>query len=162
MADRGRPTDLTPEVLEDIEELLPICLYIETVADFLGISRMTIRRWVKRGGAEQKRRRRGRKPRQSEEIFIDFCYALKKGVAQGDVDDLTTIKSASATQWQAAAWRQERRHRDKWGSDKAEVRSLRKEVAELKAMLIGCNNQRTSPGSGETETGNRVQGDTPG
>ena len=44
----GRPTALTAQVLEDVRRLLPTCLYIETVADFISLDRTTVRKWLKR------------------------------------------------------------------------------------------------------------------
>jgi hypothetical protein len=125
----GRPTALTPEVIEDVRRLLPVVLYVETVADYLGVDRTTVRKWLKRGAKEEKRLRRtpGAKANQKEILFREFFLVYKKGLAEGLFCDLATIKKASADQygedgqiirkgeWQAAAWRAERRFPDLWG-----------------------------------------------
>src|ERR1043165_744520 len=129
----GRPTDLTPEVIEDVKRLLPTVLYLETVADYIGVDRFTMRRWLKRGALENKRlRKRPRcKVRTSEAIFVEFCAVVKKALAEGLAFDLGIIKKASQDQpvyneegavvgtktgqWQAAAWRAERRFPEQWG-----------------------------------------------
>src|SRR5262249_57922855 len=51
----GRPSLLTPEVLEEVRRLLPTVLYLETVADYLGLSRQTWRGWLRRGRKEHAR-----------------------------------------------------------------------------------------------------------
>lgn len=125
----GRPTALTPEVIEDVRRLLPTVLYLETVADFLGLDRTTIRKWLRRGAIEDKRLRRNPKaePSEKEALFREFFLVYKKGLAEGLFHDLGVIKKASADQvgpdgqilrkgeWQAAAWRAERRFPDLWG-----------------------------------------------
>jgi transposase len=125
----GRPTDLTPEVIEDVRRLLPISLYLETVGNYIGVSRMTIHRWSKRGRQEEKRLRNPRaKPKPSEAIYLQFCYAYKKGLAEGELYDAGVVKQAAATQWQAAAWRLERRFPERWGRDRALLLELVKQV----------------------------------
>ena len=47
----GRPTDLTPEVIEDFRRVLPTVMSLETVGDYLGVERTTWRKWLKRGFA---------------------------------------------------------------------------------------------------------------
>src|SRR5215471_1952060 len=69
----GRPTALTPQVLEDVRRLLPTCLYIETVADFISLDRSTVRKWLKRGAKEHQRLSRNKraKARQAEALYME-------------------------------------------------------------------------------------------
>jgi len=78
---------------------------------------------------EDKRLRRNpeTKPIQKEALFREFFLTYKKGLAEGLYHDLGVIKKASADQigpdgqilrkgeWQAAAWRAERRFPELWG-----------------------------------------------
>src|SRR5262245_12179923 len=148
----GRPTELTAQILEDIRRILPTCLYLETVADFLGVHRTTWRKWLARGTKEAKRlaqNRRG-KPRAKEALYLEFFYTYKKAVAEGLIFDLSIIKKASQDQeiknpegktvgmrpgqWQAAAWRAERRFPSHWGNNRKEIAEIKKQIAQLEAV----------------------------
>jgi hypothetical protein len=129
----GRPSSLTPQVLEDVRRLLPTCLYLETVADFLGLDRSTVRKWLKRGALEHQRvsRTKGARFRRRETIYVELFLTFRKALAEGLIYDLGIIKKASADQvvsdasgrpvtvrpgqWQAAAWRADRRFPELWG-----------------------------------------------
>jgi hypothetical protein len=110
----GRPNELTPDVIAEVARILPTCLYLETVSDYLGIARLTFRRWLKRGARELRRLRRGSPPRDEEAIYAQFCTAVKRAMAEGEMRDLEIIEKAAQQFWQAAAWRRERRHPKKW------------------------------------------------
>ena len=112
----GRPSLLTPEIIEDVRRLLPTVMYLESVGDYLGIGRVTWRMWLKRGAREAKRLQNPRaKPKESEKLYLEFLNTYKKALAEGELYDLGVIKKASAEQWQAAAWRAERRFPKRWG-----------------------------------------------
>jgi hypothetical protein len=129
----GRPTALTPQVLEDVRRLLPTCLYLETVADYLGLDRSTVRKWLKRGAQEHQRVSRTKRARfrRREALFVELFLTFRKALAEGLIYDLGIIKKASADQvvtdeagrpvsvrpgqWQAAAWRADRRFPELWG-----------------------------------------------
>jgi hypothetical protein len=124
---------LTPQVLEEVRRLLPTCLYIETVADFISLDRTTVRKWLKRGAKEHQRvsRNKRAKVRQAEALYLELFLTYRKALAEGLVYDLGIIKKAAADQvvtdgsgaavsvrpgqWQAAAWRAERRFPGQWG-----------------------------------------------
>ncbi len=110
---------LTPQVIEDVRRLLPTVMYMESVGDYLGVSRMTWRGWLKRGSKERKRIERARngnkEPKESEKLYLQFFDTVKKSISEGEIFDAGTIKKASAESWQAAAWRLERRFPDRWG-----------------------------------------------
>jgi hypothetical protein len=119
--------------LEDVRRLLPTCLYIETVADFISLDRTTVRKWLKRGAKEHQRVSRNRRARvrKAEALFVELFLTYKKALAEGLIYDLGIIKKAAADQvvtdesgatvairpgqWQAAAWRAERRFPEQWG-----------------------------------------------
>lgn len=111
-------------------------MYLETVGDYLGVSRITWRGWLKRGRKEANRLRNPRaKPKESEALYLEFFYTYKKALAEGTFFDLGVIKKASEDQydaegklirkgeWQAAAWREERRFPKLWGKkDKLDLK----------------------------------------
>jgi hypothetical protein len=151
----GRPTQLTSQVLEDVRRLLPTCLYLETVGDFLGVHRTTWRKWLARGAKEAKRLARNSraKPRAKEALCLEFFFTYKKALAEGVIFDLGIIKKASqdyeiknaegktvgmrAGQWQAAAWRAERRFPSSWSSNRKEIAEIKRQIAQLETVLAG-------------------------
>jgi hypothetical protein len=133
----GRPTELTPQVIEEVRRLLPTVLYLETVADYLCLDRTTVRKWFRRGSKEAKRLRNKRcKPRPSEALFLQFFLTYKKALAEGLIFDLGVIKKASDKQWTAAAWRAERRFPHLFGSDRREILEIKKQLARLEANRV--------------------------
>src|SRR4051794_13944308 len=96
----GRPTDPTPAEIEDVRRVLPTVLYLETVADYVGVDRFTVRRWLKRGARELKRLKGPRaRPKPGEAVYAEFCAAVKKALAEGEIHDAGVIKKAAAEQW---------------------------------------------------------------
>jgi hypothetical protein len=151
----GRPTELTPQILEEIRRVLPTCLYLETVADYLGIHRTTWRKWLARGSKEARRLAQNSraKPRAREARYVEFFYTYKKALAEGLIFDLGVIKKASQDhevknsagetvgvrpgQWQAAAWRAERRFPSCWASNRKEIAEIKKQIAQMETLLGG-------------------------
>ena len=158
----GRPTDLTPTVLEDVRRLLPTVLYLETVADYIGVHRITVRSWIKRGALEAKRLARNSRarPKQSEAIYLEFHNVVKKALAEGQLYAIGTIKKAASDQfgadgslvrkgeWTAAAWLAERRFPEQWGRRDREEVSSRDLDNAIEAEL-----ERITKGSEGTDAG---------
>ena len=103
MANVGRPTKLTPQIQDDLCRVVAMGNYLETACAFVGVSTATVRDWMRRGA----RAKRG--------IYVEFLAAIKRAMAQGEVRDVATIVQASRENWQAAAWRLERKHWKRWG-----------------------------------------------
>lgn len=154
----GRPKDLTPEVIEDVRRILPTVLYLETVADYIGVTRFAIRLWIRRGKKEEKRLRRANaKPDPKEAIYLEFFNVFKKALAEGEISAIGVIKKASATQWQAGAWLAERRFYEHWGSERHLVRDLMKRVTELEAERLASakeDQKSTEPPGGAKKVRN--------
>lgn len=92
----GRPTDLTPEVIAEVKRLLPVALYLETVADYLAVDRTTFRNWLRRGAREAKRRARGRaRERPAEALFLEFFHAVKRALAEGELHAAGAVRRAT-------------------------------------------------------------------
>lgn len=172
----GRPTLLTPEVLEDVRRLLPTVLYLETVGDYLGLSRETWRVWLRRGRKEHTRLAKDRraKPKASEAIYLEFFVTYKKALAEGELYDAGIIKRASADQvgpdgtllrkgeWQAAAWRLERRFQGRWSSFRKELAALRRQVELLEKSLGERGSDSESPGPSSAPGGAPAPAGDPG
>ena len=95
-------TKLTPELQEKILLHLRVGAYVETAAACAGIHKDTFYEWMKKGA-------RGQQP------YVAFAQAVNKAVAESESRDLATILKAAQSQWQAAAWRLERRFPEKYG-----------------------------------------------
>src|SRR5262245_42263542 len=93
----GRPRELTPEVLEDVRRLMPVCLYLEPVADYIGVTRTAVRKWIKRGRKEERRlaRKGALPPKESEAIYLEFVHTYKRALADGEIADTGVIKKAA-------------------------------------------------------------------
>jgi hypothetical protein len=99
---RGRPTKRTPDVEARIVEAVRAGNYIETAAAYAGIGKSTLYEWQAK--------------------YPDFADALQRARAEAEVRDVTLIRQAARTQWQAAAWWLERSFPQRYGRrDKLEV-----------------------------------------
>jgi len=90
--------------------------YIETAAAYAGINKSTLYDWMKRGA----RAKSGK--------YKEFSNAIEKALAESEMRDLAVIAKASQENWQAAAWRLERKFPDRWGRRKA-----KSEIAKIEA-----------------------------
>ena len=99
----GRPTKLTPEVQKQICDAIEAGNYIETAAAYAGINKDTLYRWLRDGA----RAKKGKKK--------NFSDAVQKALAKSEMRDVYIIGKAAENQWQAAAWRLERKFPDRWG-----------------------------------------------
>ncbi|MFS8631315.1 MAG: hypothetical protein LOD92_09215, partial [Bacillales bacterium] len=90
--------------------------YIETAAAYAGINKSTLYDWMRRGA----RAKSGK--------YKEFSNAIEKALAESEMRDLAVIAKASQENWQAAAWRLERKFPDRWGRRKA-----KSEIAKIEA-----------------------------
>jgi hypothetical protein len=135
MTERGRPTKLNYELIDQIAELIREGNYIETASAVVGIDKNSLYRWLKRGAREQERlfKNPKLKGKVEEKIYVEFSYAVKEAMAQSEADDLANIKKASREDWKASAWRLERRFPNRWG---------RKEKVDIDANMKNENVNR--------------------
>lgn len=99
----GRPTKLTKETQAKIVEAVRAGAYIETASVFAGIDKASLYAWMKRGNA------------QSKGIYREFLNAIEKAFAESELRDIMNIGNAAKDNWQASAWRLERKFPDRWG-----------------------------------------------
>lgn len=117
MASRGRPSKLTPKIQEEILRVIKSGNYIETACAYVGINKSTFYEWLKRGAREKDRVAKNprAKVRKSEKPYVDFSNAVEKALAQAEIRDVAIIGKAAEENWQAAAWRLERKFPERWG-----------------------------------------------
>ena len=112
----GRPTALTPKIRDVILAYLKAGNYLETAAAAAGITKQTLHAWLRRGRAESARLDNPKaKANAAEALYLDFLLAAEEAMATAEAQDLAMIGAAATTQWQAAAWRLERKYPGKWG-----------------------------------------------
>ena len=140
----GRPSKLTPEVRERIVQALVAGNYRETASRYAGIDPRQFSRWMSRGEAAEaelerleglkrgtllkevtaRRLKVTRKVTRAqlidklsapEEPYRLFAAEVELALAEAEVRDIAVIEKAAQTQWQAAAWRLERMHPDRFG-----------------------------------------------
>lgn len=117
MAKTGRPTKLTSEIQNKIVTAIRAGNYIETAAAYAGISKNTLYDWLKRGAREKERLERNPRARikKSEAPYVEFSDAVEKAMAEAEIRDVAIIAKAAEENWQAAAWRLERKYPERWG-----------------------------------------------
>lgn len=99
---RGRPTKFTPEHIEPLLRAIRLGATYEHACMAAGISYDIFNEW-KNG--------RGYSKETTAEQKADFLDRLKKAEGQMVTDQLATIQQAAQSgNWQAAAWKLERRH----------------------------------------------------
>jgi hypothetical protein len=96
------PTKLTPELQDRVVAYVRAGNYVETAAAAAGVSKVSLYDWLKRGA-------RGEAP------YDAFADAMAQAVAMAEARDVALIGKAAETQWQAAAWRLERKFPDRYG-----------------------------------------------
>ena len=113
----ARPTKLNDEIQAKIINAIKAGNYMETAAAYAGISKSTFYDWLRRGRREKERLEKNERhrPRKSEVGYLEFSDAVEKALAESEMRDVLVISKAAELQWQAAAWRLERKFPDRWG-----------------------------------------------
>lgn len=113
----ARPTKLNFDTHNKIITAIRAGNYIETAAAYAGVNKSTLYEWLKRG--EREKQRVAKNPRyrirKSEKPYVEFSNAVEKALAEAEIRDVAIIAKAAEEQWQAAAWRLERKFPDRWG-----------------------------------------------
>jgi transposase len=100
----GRPTKLTPEVQDKLVNAIKVGATYEHAADYAGIDYSTLRRWIEKG------------QKAKSGPFCELCDAIKRAEGGAVVWWSTQIDlAAKEGNWQAAAWKLERRYPEIYG-----------------------------------------------
>lgn len=119
----GRKTILTPDIHTVIVEAARTGTPVGFLGPLAGVDRSSVFRWLKLGA----------KPGTPYTAFYD---AVKAAQSEFVRDRLTRIAGHGANSWQADAWLLERMFREEFGGDKLELNQLKKELKELRALLV--------------------------
>jgi len=123
----GRPTILTPELIEKISKLMMTGAYIETACAVCGFHRSLYNEWLKMGRKRRQLQDAMHELETAEEqesiqddidkidpIYQQFTDAIEKAVNDAELRDIMRIDQAAGRSWQAAAWKLERKHPERW------------------------------------------------
>lgn len=99
----GRPSKFTDDVKARIVKGIKLGMSYELAAQYGGVTYETFNEWRKQGQAD------GQGP------FFDFSEDIAKAEADGLANWLQKIEDASDEEWQAAAWKAERRYPHLYG-----------------------------------------------
>lgn len=86
----ARPTKYTPDVVKRITDAIKLGATYELASNYGGIDYQTFNRWMQSKG--------------------EFCQAIKDAEGEAVVKWLAKIEGAATLNWQAAAWKLERRY----------------------------------------------------
>lgn len=111
--------------------------YIDNAAAMAGIAESSYYHWIERGDADIEAGK--------VTIYSEFSEAIKRAKAEGEQIDLDLIAEAAGKgNWQAAAWRLERRFPTKWGKQEklqlehsGKIGAAEMTDAELDALIAG-------------------------
>lgn len=150
----GRKTKFTLEKSDIILEALKSGCYLETAAQYAGVSKATLFNWLARGTKERDRLAvfPDSQPIETEVVFLEFVVEVEKVRAEAELRAIMQIqKAASDGTWQASAWYLERSYPKKWGRvDHTEITGegggtikidVSTEELERKIIAIASKNQ---------------------
>jgi len=104
----GRPTKLNDQTQSVLVGAIRKGNYIDNAAAMAGITESSYYLWIERGEADIEAGK--------TTTYSEFSEAIKRAKAEGEQIDLDLIADAAGKgNWQAAAWRLERRFPSKWG-----------------------------------------------
>jgi len=106
---------ISEEKIKQIVEAVRAGNFIETAAAFAGLSKQTLYNWLKEGMRERDRRENGEEPDRTKDMYVKFSIDIEQAMAEAEMRDVEIITKAAEQQWQAAAWRLERKFPDRWG-----------------------------------------------
>ena len=106
---------ISEEKIKQIVEAVRAGNFIETAAAFAGLSKQTLYNWLKEGMRERDRRENGEEPNRTKDMYVKFSIDIEQAMAEAEMRDVEIITKAAEQQWQAAAWRLERKFPDRWG-----------------------------------------------
>lgn len=128
----GRKSKLSEDIQNTIVTAIRAGNYVETAAEFAGISKTTFYEWKRRGEAREQQIEAleieaSLKGAEAEipddlegDMYLQFMDAIRRASAESEVADITTIGIAASRDWRAAAWRLERKFPTRYGRQSIE------------------------------------------
>jgi type IV secretory pathway TrbF-like protein len=101
---------LTPQIEADIVELIKAGNYVDHACSTVGIHKSTYYDWLAKAKASTRYNK-----------YVRFSDAVEKAQGWSIARDVAIITKASEKYWQAAAWKLERKHPDRFGRQRVDV-----------------------------------------
>lgn len=109
----ARPSLLTPQLADELVQLLQAGNYVAVACRAVGISAKTFRDWMKRGATSAAK----------NAPYRELRERVDRARAQGESRHVAVVtKAAIAGSWQASAWLLEREYPERWGRVSVRVR----------------------------------------
>jgi hypothetical protein len=124
----GRTLQLTPDTHAKIVQGARNGVPITFLGPLVGLSTSCVMKWLTAG------------KRATSGPHFALFHAVKTAQAEYVQSCIGEIRTAAPKTWQAAAWLLERMHRDEFGGDKLELNQLKKELRELRALVVQVPN----------------------
>jgi transposase len=109
----GRPTKLTPNLQDEIVDLLKAGNYIETTCAVVGINKTTFYQWLKRGKSSIRSTK-----------YTIFRDVVTKAMAFAEARLVALITRAAEKNWSAAVWILEHKYPERWGKQNVKTENL--------------------------------------
>lgn len=114
MPGSGRPSKLTPEVVDELERQLLLGNFFDSSCYIAGIRPTTAYGWMQRA---RNAIRDGLDKSKTEAPFVKFLDKILVAIARAEASDLAVIGLAARRDWKAAAWRLRARNPQRFGQD---------------------------------------------
>jgi hypothetical protein len=134
---RGRRSLLTPELIDEIAEIVRKGNYIQVACACVGISKGTYHLWVKKGEEETARRASVEDDETPEhhQIYVDFLNAVTRARAESEKRAVGLLMDyAEGGDAKSVQFFLERSYRQRWGTKRIE-QEVKVEVTELELVV---------------------------
>jgi hypothetical protein len=122
----GRPTKLTPELMDLYLSVLPGVYFLETAAELCGIHRMTVNRWMKRGEKALSKGLSG-----DWDIYRRFYIAARKATAEKLKKHISAAETFAETDPKHLQWLIEKISPDLWGDQRHKIAEIDRRLKKM-------------------------------
>jgi hypothetical protein len=110
-----RPLILNQAIQDKIVDAILGGNYLETAAQFAGVSRATLFDWLAKGREAQAQIQKEQELIPNGQLYADFLDAVESAQARAEVQAVASLRKAGLEHWQATAWWLERSRPRKYG-----------------------------------------------
>lgn len=122
----GRPTKFNPEVAETILAAVRKGCYLHVAAAAAGVGRRTLNKWLERGKGEA----------EEDSPYREFRQGYLKARALARIDLELRVNEDGKIDGKMALEILSRLWPEEWSAHRGEIRKLRQEIEELKALIV--------------------------
>lgn len=148
---------IRPEVQDQIVNAVTAGNYLETAAEYAGVSRATLFEWLAKGRQAREAIDNQQDPGPNGEMYANFSDAVAQAQAGAEIQAVALVRRAALDSWQAAAWWLERSKPRRYGRwDRQEITG-----ADGAALKIDLSTQREKALELLDEVAERLDGPEP-